>query len=134
MSVVLSDTVGRLDLKRIFPAFQGVVLHWLRSWMCLHGLKFRTEIVVVDQFCGTDVIYFALNTLWKLIFPCIWGGMRLSHIGNLPLCCFFSPSHTHFSFLRQASVEQLRISVAWGIPGNLSLLAVLAECWVIWFV
>lgn len=31
--------------------------------MCLHGLKFRTEIVVVDQFCGTDVIYFALNTL-----------------------------------------------------------------------
>lgn len=41
---------------------------------------------------------------------------------------FFSPSHTRFSFLRQASVEQLRISVAWGIPGNLSLLAVLAEC------
>lgn len=31
MSVVLSDTAGRLDLKRISPAFQGIVLHWLRS-------------------------------------------------------------------------------------------------------
>lgn len=37
--------------------------------MCLHGLKFKAEIVVVDQFCGTDIIYFALNTLRKLMFP-----------------------------------------------------------------
>lgn len=51
------------------------------------------------------------------------------HIGNLPpWLFFFSPSYIHFSFLRQASVEQLRISMAWRIPGNLSLLAMLAEC------
>lgn len=41
---------------------------------------------------------------------------------------FFSPLYIPFSFLSLASVEQLRISVAWGIPGNLSLLAMLAEC------
>lgn len=41
---------------------------------------------------------------------------------------FFSPSCINFSFLSQASVEQLRILVAWRIPGNLSLLAMLAEC------
>lgn len=31
--------------------------------MCLHGLKFEAEVGVVDQFCGTDVIYFHPNTL-----------------------------------------------------------------------
>lgn len=31
--------------------------------MCLHGVKFEAEICVVDEFCGTDIIYFALNTL-----------------------------------------------------------------------
>lgn len=63
MSVMLSDTAVRLDLKRSSSAFQEVVLGWLRNWMSLHGLKFEAEICVVDPFCGTDVIYFALNTL-----------------------------------------------------------------------
>lgn len=40
---------------------------------------------------------------------------------------FFPPSYINFSFLSQASVEQLRILVPWGIPGNLSWLAMLAE-------
>lgn len=31
MSVVLSNTAVRLDLKRSFPAFLGVVLGWLRN-------------------------------------------------------------------------------------------------------
>lgn len=64
MSVMLSNAAVRLDLKRSSTAFhQEVVLDWLRNWMCLHRLKFEAEICVVDQFCGTDVIYFALNTL-----------------------------------------------------------------------
>lgn len=80
MSVVLSDTAVRLDLKRSSPAFQGVVLDWLRTWTCLNGPKFEAEISVVDHFCGTDAIYFALNTLQKLIFPCGEDWMRWNEI------------------------------------------------------
>lgn len=42
--------------------------------------KFEAEIGVVDQFCGTDIIYFALNALLKLIFPYREDWMRWNEI------------------------------------------------------
>lgn len=109
-------------------------------------LNFEPEPSIVDWFCGTESRFFffppirfktcfllAEGTLWGImgLFEC-WG----SWIGDVPLCMvFFPPLRIPFSLLLSlVSAEQLRISVAWVIPRNLSLLALLAESYVIWFV
>lgn len=104
MSVMLSDTAVRLDLKRSSPVFQGVVLGWLRNWTCLCGPKFKAEIGVVDQFCRTDVIFFLQilskpplslpGGLYKVNETESWGW----HIGNLTLYLgfFFSIVYSFF--------------------------------------
>ena len=119
---------------------RGLGLRWLRSWSCLHrpqsssGTKVQSWTqYFFDWFCRTEIFFF-LCTLQKRVFPCSEDFMRWFEcwswcIGDVPLYLFFCPLYIPFSslLLSLVSAEQLRISVAWRIPGNLSLLELLAE-------